>query len=501
MSPRVVSAAPVAVVAGILLGDRSGPGRATGVAFAVATGIGLLVIVRDRRWRAALFLLVLLGAGVVVERRALDGLEHGAVARAARARAEVVATATLVEDPAGPRWSTRALARVTGIRRSRAERATAPTIREDRVVVFVAQGDAAGRVGVLAAGDEVVVRGWLRPLEGYDERYRWRHAAARLDVVELVSMTPSDGPLASVANQARSLVLRGTDLLDAHERALVAGFLLGDTRDLPKPVLDQFRDAGLSHLLAVSGANVAFVLALAGPLLRRTPRPIRVLATVGVLAVFGAMTRWEPSVVRACAMAAVTVLALHAGRPARGIRVLALAVTGLLVVDPFLLRSVGFLLSCGATAGIALFAMPIAQRLRGPAWLREALATTAAAQLGVAPVLLPVFGTLPLVSLPANLLAVPLAGPLTTWGLTAGAVAGFVHPSAPPLAAALQLPTELLAQGVLGIADVASAAPLAIDGRDAVLIVATVTLVVAPVALRRRRRRMLAERAMVVPTR
>ena len=73
--------------------------------------------------------------------------------------------------------------------------------------------------------------------------------------------------------------------------------------------------------------------------------------TLAVLGLFGAMTRWEPSVLRACAMAATAVLASHLGRPARGVRVLALAVTVLLLADPFLLRSVGFLLSCGASVG------------------------------------------------------------------------------------------------------------------------------------------------------
>jgi competence protein ComEC len=335
----------------------------------------------------------------------------------------------------------------------------------------------------------------------YDERLRWRHAAARLDVLEVMAMTPSAGPLATMANAARGLVLDGTDTLPVDERALVAGFLLGDTRDLPPDVLEQFRDSGLSHLLAVSGSNVAFVLALFGPLLRRSPRALRVAATLGVLLVFGAMTRWEPSVLRACAMAACAVLALHLGRPATGVRVLALAVTILLLVDPFLLRSVAFQLSCGASLGIALLARPFAHRLRGPAWLRESLGTTAAAQVGVAPVLLPVFGSVPLISFPANLLAVPLAGPLTMWGLTAGALAGIARGVAPPLATALQMPTQLLAEGVLGLADLASTAPLAVDARGAAVLAATTTLVASGVTVLRRRRRRLRERAMDVPTR
>ena len=97
-----------------------------------------------------------------------------------------------------------------------------------------------------------------------------------------------------------------------------------------------------------------------------------------------------------------------------------LAAIALLLVDPFLVHSVGFVLSCAASLGIALLARPIAARLRGPAWMREVLGVTAAAQIGVAPVLIPVFGSMPLVALPANLVAVPLAAPLTIWGLVGG---------------------------------------------------------------------------------
>ena len=72
-----------------------------------------------------------------------------------------------------------------------------------------------------------------------------------------------------VANGLRDVVLRGTAPLPPTPRALLAGFLLGDTRAVPDDVVAAYRDSGLSHLLAVSGENVAFTLALFGPLLRR----------------------------------------------------------------------------------------------------------------------------------------------------------------------------------------------------------------------------------------
>jgi competence protein ComEC len=303
-------------------------------------------------------------------------------------------------------------------------------------------------------------------------------------------------------------VLRGTLDLPSTERAVVAGFLVGDTRDAPEPVIEQFRASGLSHLLVVSGENVAFVLALAGPVLRRLPRHARFVAALSVLVVFGTMTRWEPSVLRACAMAACSLLAVFLGRPVAGLRALAIAVAVLLVADPFLVHSVGFQLSCGACLGLALTGPWFTARLRGPVWFRESLGATLGAQVGVAPVLIPVFGSVPLVSLPANLLAVPLAGPLTVWGLAAGVAGGVVRPVAPPVARLLQLPTLVLVRAVMTIAATGARTPLAV-GATALLALAAAAAALWLVArLRRRtaasdgvpgRGRMLGRRGLVVP--
>ncbi|HEX6310086.1 MAG TPA: ComEC/Rec2 family competence protein, partial [Acidimicrobiia bacterium] len=402
--------------------------------------------------------------GVGVTQRAHDGLAHSPLAAPVEERAEVVVRATLIEDPRGGPYTARVLARVHVFA---IDPASTTTSAGGRTVLVTAAGDVGPRLRLLAAGDRVELAGWLAPLEGFDRRLRWRHAVGRLDATELVSFDGGRSPLARVANALRALVLRGSDYLPATERSLVAGFLLGDTRGLPRTVEEQFRAAGLTHLLAVSGANVAFVLIVVSPVLRRLGLRGRLLGGLLVLLVFGTMTRWEPSVLRACAMAACSMLALHAGRPTAGLRALALAVLVLLLADPFLVHSVAFLLSCGATAGIAVLGAPLSARVPGPPWFGDVLGVTLAAQLGVAPVLLPVFGTVPLVALPANLVAVPLAGPLTIWGLVSGVAGGVVGEWWPGGARLLQVPTTLLARAVLAVADVASGAPFAVDGRGA----------------------------------
>src|SRR3546814_9572429 len=123
-------------------------------------------------------------------------------------------------------------------------------------------------------------------------------------------------------------------------------------------------------------------------------------------------------------MAALAATVSTSGRPAWRVRIIGLAATGLLLVDPLLVHSVGFRLSMAACAAIVLLAPPISSVLPGPAAIRDALGVTLAAQLGVAPVLLATFGPMPVASIPANLLAVPVAGAVMAWGITAGLVAG-----------------------------------------------------------------------------
>jgi competence protein ComEC len=338
---------------------------------------------------------------------------------------------------------------------------------------------------VLEAGDRVVLSGRLAPLGSgaFDERARWRHAVGRLDDVRVLGLSPPHGLLA-IANAARAVILRGTRSLGPEQRSLVAGFLLGDTRGIPPPIISAYRDSGLSHLLAVSGENVAFVMALAAPALRRLRLGARTTAALAIVLVFAAMTRFEPSVLRASAMAAVALLATLGGRPASNLRVLAYAVMALLVVDPFLVHSVAFALSCGASAGIVLLARPVGARLPGPRALREPLAVSIAAQLGVLPVLLWVFGTFPLVTPVSNLAAAPAAEMLGVYGFFVSAVSGLV----PPLGPLLQQPTAGLVVWITSVAKAGAAVPFQIDGRGA-LGVSSILAAGASVACVRARRR------------
>jgi competence protein ComEC len=456
-----------AVVAGARLGEQLGPGPAVLLLVSGLLGAIAALFLPRRPARLALAVAAVAMLATASMQRALDGQAHSPLTAPRDARSAATITATLTDDPDGGQFNASVLARVTRIGGRSAGA---------RTVLVTAGGDTAGKLRLLESGDQVEVSGWLQPLSGYDERLRWRHGVASFDAVELRAFEPARSPLHRTANYLRARVLAGSRHLAPTERALMAGFLLGDTRELPRDVEEQFRASGLTHLLAVSGANVAFVLALARPVLRRLPLRAQLVAGLTLLVVFGTMTRWEPSVLRACAMAACAMTALYLGRPTAGVRVLALAVVVLVLADPFLIHSIGFLLSCGASAGIAVLAPAITARVSGPHWLREPLGVTLAAQIGVAPILIPVFGSVPLAALPANLVAGPIAGPLTVLGLATGVAGGVVESWWPGLAALLQAPTAVLARAMLWVAAFFSRLPVDVDGRAAWAIIAGTAL-------------------------
>jgi competence protein ComEC len=295
------------------------------------------------------------------------------------------------------------------------------------------------RVGEWAAGDRLYVSGMRDRL---DDARRLRVASQHV-VGEFrltwVAEVASGGPLDRASNRVREVLDRGSHALPEGDDALFRGLVFGDDAEQPPAMTARFRASGLSHLTAVSGQNVAFLLAAAGPLLRRLRPAARWAVSVAVIGWFVMLTRFEPSIIRAGAMAALSATAFVLGRERHPARLLLIAVTGLLIVDPLLARSIGFWLSTGATAGVTTVGPWLARRMRVLGLLAAPVAVTLGAQAGVFLPAMLVFGHVPLVSLPANVLAGPVAGGVMLYGLPAGLLAGAV----PALAPVVMLPCRL----------------------------------------------------------
>ncbi|WP_415924369.1 ComEC/Rec2 family competence protein [Streptomyces sp. AK08-02] len=253
------------------------------------------------------------------------------------------------------------------------------------------------------------------------------------------------------AGRLRAGLRDATEDLPGDARALLPGLVVGDTSRVT-PELDQaFKETDLTHLLAVSGANFTILLALLiGPpalaqqverrgLAPRLGLSLRTTALVGGALTLGfvVVCRPDPSVLRAAACGSVALLALATGRRRSLIPALATAVLLLVLYDPWLARSYGFLLSVLATGALLTLAprwSPALRRRGVPPRLAEALAAAGAAQAVCAPVVAVLSARVSLVAVPCNLLAEFAVAPATVLGFAALASAQVAMPVARMLA-------------------------------------------------------------------
>ena len=326
----------------------------------------------------------------------------------------------------------------------------------DRRVEAWARGPEAARLAPRLTGEHIEVGGRIGPPPSDAPWLAHRHVVGRMTIDHVGEWRPGN-PVTRAANGFRRTVVAGTDSMERDTRSLYVGLLFGDTRTQAPVVADAFRGAGLTHLLAVSGMNVAFVLALMGPVLRRLRLPSRLVATLAVLAFFALITRFTPSVMRAATMAGFAAMAVTFGRESDSRRTLGLAVVALLVIDPMIARQLAFQLSVTATTGILLWSRRIADALPLPGPLDNAVGLTVAAQIAVAPLLIPTFGGMPVASLVANVLAAPMAGPVVVWGFPAGIIGGVFGGR---VAEVVHLPTAVFVGWIGGVAEWSAGLPL-----------------------------------------
>ncbi|MEU5690480.1 DNA internalization-related competence protein ComEC/Rec2 [Actinosynnema sp. NPDC020468] len=231
-----------------------------------------------------------------------------------------------------------------------------------------------------------------------------------------------------VADRLRKGLREVSGALDPEPAGLLPALVVGDTEGLSPRVVDEFRTAGLSHVLAVSGANLAILCGAVLLLLRLVGVGPRTCAAGASMALVGfvLLAGPEPSVLRAAVMGAVALLALVLGRERSALPALAASVVVLVLYDPELAADPGFGLSVVATAALVLLAPRWAAALkeRGvPVGIAEALAVPVAASLATAPLVVGLTGQVSLVSVPANLVAGPVVAPATVLGVLAAVLA------------------------------------------------------------------------------
>ena len=296
----------------------------------------------------------------------------------------------------------------------------------ERFIVY-AYGLPGRRLSNRQAGEVVRVSGDRLRLEA-NKQYRlsYRHIVGTFAVRDVSESFGNGAVLYLSANNIRAALTRSAAAMPRDEGALFMGLIIGDDREQPATMITAFRNSGLSHLTAVSGQNVAFLLTVLGPLLMRARSSWRLGLTLFVLLWFTVVTRGEPSVLRAAMMAGFVALGSARGHDTPARRMLGLAIIVLIVCDPLLAWSVGFWMSSSATLGLLVITPQLAKIIPGPTWFSAALSTTMGAQLGVMPITAIIFHSAPVIALVTNLLAVPIAGLVMLVGIPLGLLAGIL---------------------------------------------------------------------------
>ncbi|MGI5370049.1 ComEC/Rec2 family competence protein [Streptomyces iakyrus] len=477
---RLVPPALAAWGTAALLLDAA-PERVLGIVIGCLVAVGLLPLTRRRRtasWPRASAAALLLCVAAAAASAGLHGadLRRGPVPGLAREYATVTAEVELTSDP----------------------RLTRPRVRGDHVAPTAVLIDADVRRVQEAGGTEVTTRApvllivdmdaappgrtakgrgqspWLGLLPSTRLRVSARSAPAMTggDRIAAVLRVRGQGEPDVVgepsgpqrlAGRLRAGLREATEGLPADARALLPGLVVGDTSRITPELEEAFKETDLTHTLAVSGANFTILLALLlGPpglaqhverrgLAPRLGISLRGTAVLGgVLSLgFVVVCRPDPSVVRAAACGAVALLALATGRRRSMIPALATAVLLLVLYDPWLARSYGFLLSVVATGALLTLAprWSAGLRRRGvPPRPAEALGAAAAAQALCAPIVAVLSARVSLVAVPCNLLAEFAIAPATVLGFAALATAPVAMPVAQALAWCAHWPAEWIAQ-------------------------------------------------------
>lgn len=473
--PAAVAWAVIAVLVGA-------PAVATGAAIALWVGAGAAAVAIRRVGALGLVALACAGAALGATSIALQTPARSpaafVAAEADRAAIPVVVEATETVRPNARSWSALAV----------------DADGEDvRVAVIVVGEPVERRIEV---GERLSVPARVAATEPGEDR------AWLLFADETPRTIAPPAPGLAWAGELRARFSRIASALPGPGGDLLPGLAIGDTTAV-EPALDSaMTDSSLSHLTAVSGSNCAIVVALAMLVGRAlgVPRAARIAGAIALLGAFVVLVTPEPSVQRAAVMAAIVILLLAAGRPLRGLPVLALAVLGLLIADPWLSRSAGFALSVLATAGLLVLAPPLVRTLERalPRAIALVVAIPVAAQLACQPVLVALDPVLAPYGVLANLLAAPAAPVATVLGLVACVLA----PVAPPLASVIAALAWVPSAWIAAVAHVISSLPGARvpwpPGPVGVGLIAALTVMGVVVLVAARRTRRIASAALAL---
>ena len=276
----------------------------------------------------------------------------------------------------------------------------------------------------VAFRDQIYVTGVFQPSSELEASYRQylngRGVSGQIYAGSIAIDRRGTNVFAWMNRQRQEIVRRALNAAPGDTGSLIAGLVTGDDGKLSEATDDEFKRSGLTHITAISGANLAFAVALfvdAGKILRRRRNAVLFAGTL-LAWVYAAFVGFAPPTLRAALMTTAITGGRFAGRPSDPLTLSTIMAVAQLAIRPEDAFSISFLLSVAASIGLAIGMgkYPAEQSATVADWVRG----TVYAQIATAVIVGTTFGQISLLSIPANVVAAPitlLAFPLSFLGL------------------------------------------------------------------------------------
>ena len=255
--------------------------------------------------------------------------------------------------------------------------------------------------------------------------------------------------LISINNIKESMIDNANKNMPQRTANLLLGILIGEKNNIQEDIVESFRTANLSHILAVSGAHTSYIILGITYLISKskTPKRIGYIITIIIMLLFIIITGATYSVIRACIMAIVVIGAKICYRKESFVTSICISLIIILIQNPFAINDIGLKLSFMGTIGIIIFNKNIKDlfiKLKTKDKIAEALSITFSAQLMIMPITILNFNTISLTFFISNILASPLLGAIIILGFIAIFISFILNPISKIIFFILNIFLELL---------------------------------------------------------
>lgn len=275
------------------------------------------------------------------------------------------------------------------------------------------------------------------------------YGTIKVEVAKIINKNQLSPILISINNIKEKMIDNANRNMPKRTANLLLGILIGERDNIQEDIIESFRTANLSHILAVSGAHTSYIILGITYLISKskTPKRIGYIITIIILLIFIIITGASYSVVRACIMAIVVIGAKICYRKENFFTSICISLIIILIQNPFAINDIGLKLSFMGTAGIVIFNKSITNffiKLKIKQKIAEALSVTFSAQLMIMPITILNFNTISLTFFISNILASPLLGIIIIFGFISIFISSILNPISKILFLILHIFLELL---------------------------------------------------------